>query len=766
MQDAHAPPGAGEEEAEFRLARLTVTNLFSFARAKFDGLAPVTLFTGQNNAGKTNIYRVLDLLASLLEKSRISSRSLHVPRDEVENRVAVKLEFRVQPARVRAFLGGGERNVAGLEDLLSRPFVRARVEVREGRQVGVFLDALGFAGSVESQPVVLYEHAGARDQMCRDIDWSRLQSGRGATRWALRDVGRAGRTWFNSFLLNGIVEECRAGEFIRAITQEFLAGIRFVGENRSFAPYTPLVNEAFDPQIDGTGANFPQVLAHLQLEAPAQWRAITADFQRLYPEIERLRASGNLRGNMTYPFLEVAGFPRRVRLDTVGGGMIQALVILTHLHQAPRNGTLLIEEPELFLHPALQKALFQIIVTRGRGRQVFLTTHSPFLLDQTRPQDAIFHLTRQKEGAGPGRTVETGKAAEAAGTGKASKVAGTGKAVEALGTSTVGKVGKRSKTGAGHGPAMQDGATTVVRFSRDACGPILAELGLRPSDFLLTNGFLFVEGVTDVTTYRALFRDLLAEFHLDLVPVHGKHNVPVVVEHGALQKLADKQVPWLVVLDRDEGNQQVLGRLSQAQRARVTLLPVRELENLFLNPALLGRYFAARAPERYTAGEPLVQEIRRAIEDLVTDALCRETTTKLFFDRHFPWIGKSDREPFLARPAPAESAAGDLDQEGWWDRFFELLKKRLPCTALDEAAIRANFSDCDEQTDRWLISGTEVWKHVPGKRALQALQDAFGVPLVPLPETLVELARAEETVTEIHNRIRTFFSVQRAREAL
>ena len=64
----------------------------------------------------------------------------------------------------------------------------------------------------------------------------------------------------------------------------------------------------------------------------------------------------------------------------MGGGMQNAIVlaILQAFEETRRNGAiLLIEEPEMFLHPQTQRALYKTMRDIGRSNQIIYTTHSP-----------------------------------------------------------------------------------------------------------------------------------------------------------------------------------------------------------------------------------------------------------------------------------------------------------------------------------------------------------------------------------------------------
>ncbi|SRR2546428_1279151 len=98
-----------------------------------------------------------------------------------------------------------------------------------------------------------------------------------------------------------------------------------------------------------------------------------------------------------------------LRTPLASYGARQVLSILTQLFASPSGSLLMIEEPEISLHPESQMMLPELFAEAiQRGVQVLITTHSIFLpLSLWRPvasgslkpeQVAVYHATKEKEG--------------------------------------------------------------------------------------------------------------------------------------------------------------------------------------------------------------------------------------------------------------------------------------------------------------------------------------------------------------------------------
>lgn len=81
------------------------------------------------------------------------------------------------------------------------------------------------------------------------------------------------------------------------------------------------------------------------------------------------------------------------------GDGIQNLVILTYkIFTEEKNTLFFIEEPDLFMHPGMQRAFIEFLLTRSK-HQFFITTHSNHILDMSidYSEISIFHFQKSIE---------------------------------------------------------------------------------------------------------------------------------------------------------------------------------------------------------------------------------------------------------------------------------------------------------------------------------------------------------------------------------
>jgi len=67
--------------------------------------------------------------------------------------------------------------------------------------------------------------------------------------------------------------------------------------------------------------------------------------------------------------------------DGMGEGIVSIFSILDSLYDSSPGNVIVIDEPELSLHPSLQKRLKGILLRYAKDRQIIISTHSPYFVD-------------------------------------------------------------------------------------------------------------------------------------------------------------------------------------------------------------------------------------------------------------------------------------------------------------------------------------------------------------------------------------------------
>ena len=179
-----------------------------------------------------------------------------------------------------------------------------------------------------------------------------------------------------------------------SLLQEFIA---FPTQRSPFAsaPIHPPPRRTYDPtklDSDPWGADVPSRLASLQFQDKAEWSVLKGKLDAfgresgLFDDFSVKQLAKGEGG----PFqLQVRKFgkggrkgPYRNLMD-MGFGVSQALPTLIALFRADGPSILLLQQPEVHLHPSAQAALGSLFCkTASSGRQLIIETHSDYLLDR------------------------------------------------------------------------------------------------------------------------------------------------------------------------------------------------------------------------------------------------------------------------------------------------------------------------------------------------------------------------------------------------
>ena len=99
--------------------------------------------------------------------------------------------------------------------------------------------------------------------------------------------------------------------------------------------------------------------------------------------------------------VKIEGLDKEVPLDAVGVGVSQLLPVLVLCLLSEPGSVILLEQPELHLHPALQQRLADFLIAIARsGRQLIVETHSEYMVSRLRrriaedPDDELLSISK------------------------------------------------------------------------------------------------------------------------------------------------------------------------------------------------------------------------------------------------------------------------------------------------------------------------------------------------------------------------------------
>ncbi len=196
--------------------------------------------------------------------------------------------------------------------------------------------------------------------------------------------------------------------------------------------------------------------------------------------------------------------------DGIADGMITTLFVADSLYDSQKDALIIIDEPELSLHPPVQRRLARVLAEHSRDRQIVYTTHSAHFADWAFVLNGA-QLVRVN-------------------------LAGDGTRVMALTSRTV---------------------EGVRGFVRNYGNPHILGLEAREA-FFLEDGVVLVEGQEDVMGYQLIGDHLDEDIAGDFYGwgVGGAGNMPVIA--GVLHELGFQRVVGIL----DKGQEEIAKRLA------------------------------------------------------------------------------------------------------------------------------------------------------------------------------------------------------------
>lgn len=141
-------------------------------------------------------------------------------------------------------------------------------------------------------------------------------------------------------------------------------------------------------RLDENGANITVAVQSLK-ERERTWEPLLLAMQKIVPGLVDIEVSSVGR-YLVLKFIQNQTDARAEFAATeISDGAMRALGILVAAQQMTRDELLIIEEPEVALHPGAATLLFDVLKSASERGAVLLTTHSPDLLDAARDEEIL-----------------------------------------------------------------------------------------------------------------------------------------------------------------------------------------------------------------------------------------------------------------------------------------------------------------------------------------------------------------------------------------
>lgn len=277
------------------------------------------------------------------------------------------------------------------------------------------------------------------------------------------------------------------------------------------------------------GENLNNFLYTLHNNYEGVFDLIIENFKKVFSDITSISTPINKDGN-TYISINFEGMNEPIPLSSCGSGYTHTLLLLCVLF-TKKETIVLFDEPQVFLHPSAEKAIYDL-VSETKEHQFIFTTHSPILINYPVKKN-LFHVSKVK------------------------------------------------------------GKSNFVQLEQ--MQEILSDIGVSNSDFALSDKVIFVEGETEEYTIPLIlshFGMKQVGYNYRLLNMRGtdkdfskktamnKHKKKLDLIMGGISQ---SPIPYKIIIDADNKTDEKLDEIREYYKNNIVILDRREYENYFLD---------------------------------------------------------------------------------------------------------------------------------------------------------------------------------------
>ena len=148
-------------------------------------------------------------------------------------------------------------------------------------------------------------------------------------------------------------------------------------------------------ELEENGSNLVNIIQQL-LKNKAKKEKLNKLIKTILPFIDDIKIENNVNKSVFFKVKESYNkkeFPSYMLSD----GTVNILAIIIALYFQDNNDIIVLEEPERNIHPKLLSALVNILSDVSQKKQIFVTTHNPFIVKEAKLEDVIL-VSRDNNG--------------------------------------------------------------------------------------------------------------------------------------------------------------------------------------------------------------------------------------------------------------------------------------------------------------------------------------------------------------------------------
>ncbi|MDQ0719785.1 putative ATPase [Paenibacillus sp. W4I10] len=277
------------------------------------------------------------------------------------------------------------------------------------------------------------------------------------------------------------------------------------------------------------GTNLNGFLYSLHNNEEETFDIIVETFTQIFTDVTSIRTPIDA-ANQTFISITFEGLDTPIPLSQCGSGYTHVLLLLCVLY-TKENSIVLFDEPQVFLHPSAEKAIYDL-VSESSEHQFIFTTHSPILINFP-SEKHLFHVSKLK------------------------------------------------------------GISSFTQLEQ--IQELLQDIGVSNSDYALSDKVIFVEGQTEEHVIPKILshfgiKQIGYNYRILNMKGTGRHFIKKTAmrEHKdkldlVLSGVSQSPIPYKIIIDADNKNDGKINELRESYGENIIILERREYENFFLD---------------------------------------------------------------------------------------------------------------------------------------------------------------------------------------
>ena len=350
-----------------KIERIRLKNFRALHDIELKNIPPLAVFVGKNGSGKSTLFQAFGFLKDALKNNvsvalqRMGGYKEVATRGHADEPIEIEIQFRMEISDVKRLV------TYRLEIIMDggTPTVQREILRYKRGAYGSPFHFLDFSNG-EGYAISNEEDFNKPDEDLTS-DYQLLDS---PSMLAIKGLGQFQRFKAASAFRH-LIENWHVSDFhIMAARQRVEAGVA--------------------EHLSETGDNLPLVAQHLYQNNKQVFNRILQRFKERIPGMSKVTATTTEDGHILLRFKD-GSFKDPFIARYVSDGTIKMFAYLVLLHDPKPHPFLCIEEPENQLFPQLLGALVEELRSyAGDGGQVFVSTHSPDVLNHVEIDEAFF----------------------------------------------------------------------------------------------------------------------------------------------------------------------------------------------------------------------------------------------------------------------------------------------------------------------------------------------------------------------------------------